>query len=163
MSRVLTKNIDPEARDLTRLTKGEEVWLWRIRQPSPNDAHRGVRYMSQIDAAKKLGIGIGPYRNLEASRRFKFTMIADMGSVRDVLRLVGEIPSPTIAEMCVLARRRSGLKLADMADRLGTTHVSIIQWEKDADSKIVRFWMDEGYNFTYLSKVFATTEKECIA
>jgi DNA-binding XRE family transcriptional regulator len=120
--------------------------------------------MSQADAAKHLGIGFTSYQRLEAGGHIRFMIDAsDLGSIRDISQIIGEVSKPTRAEMCTLARRRSGLKLEEIAACLGTTHVTILKLERTADPKIVRFWVDEGYNFGPTEDFIETMEEEQIA
>jgi len=41
-----------------------------------------------------------------------------------------------------LARRRSGLRLRDVARCLGVTTMTVLTWEREGDQRMIRFWSD---------------------
>ena len=53
--------------DLSRLTPGERLWLWRRRQESPlgRRTGRGGRWMSANEAAAKMRVHVNDYSAME--------------------------------------------------------------------------------------------------
>ena len=91
--------------------------------------------MSQAEAAEHLGIGYRVYNKLEAGLQV-------MLSWTDVERLDPGIArlQPTAAELCFLARRRSGLTLKQVVRELDISAPYYLRLEREADGTVLHFW-----------------------
>lgn len=116
----------PDRRLLTQLTHAEE---WRL--------YRRRLGISQRKMAKRLKVHRGFYQGVEAGEHeltfpYKLTLS----------------PPPAQAEYLLLARRRSKLSAAAVAEKLGVTRMCLYKWEHAADPRLVKFWRGRGYRFT---------------
>lgn len=126
--------------DLQQLAFSERFWLWRIRQEQTLPAEHGRRSdgTSQIEAAKILGISIFHYQTLERGEDTRY-------AVELLPKIEHEGPPLSDSECCLLARRRSNLKLADFADEIGMSHMWALRMEREADERLVKFWTEKGF------------------
>jgi DNA-binding CsgD family transcriptional regulator len=117
----------------------EELWLWRLRQPSPSNAPGG---MTMAEAAKFLGISLQRYKNLEAGRRINIAM--DELPSLNFLR----VPRPELSlrEQCILARRRSGLFIREIAEEYGFSHTRVLTHEDMAARRLIDYWTAKGFH-----------------
>lgn len=142
--------VDPDAYDLERLAAHERLWLWRHRQRSNRPkAVRGPRYdaPSQAEMAERLGISRGSYAQLEAGGRGRLSAeeLASVVGTRAFATLV-----PTVPELCLIARRRSGLEMIEVRDALGGEGFSrprLLKKEARGDATLVAFWEGRGFRF----------------
>lgn len=133
--------------DLTRRTAAENLWLWRHRQDSRLGPARGRRggSMSQSEAAEIIGVSSTQYVKLENDE-------TTLMSLDDITRLrswplLQHPVNPTVAELCFLARRRSGRPVAEIARELKTTTTSFGKWEADGDLRLRAYWTRQGFKF----------------
>ena len=137
-------------RDLAQLSGAERLFLWRHRQPPPTGrsvdrfgrSGRAGGAMSQVEAAKLLGMSKGAYNKLENDLRTPL-------SVEDVRHLVGAISfaQPTPAELCLIARRRSGLRLSQIEREAQVSRQWFLELEKLGNPRVIDFWTARGFSF----------------
>lgn len=126
--------------DLQQLTFGERFWLWRLRQePNLPPIHgRRTDGMTQIEAAKLLGISIFNYQTLERDEDDKYAV--------DLLpKIEHEAPPLSDYECCLLARRRVSVRLEELAISLGISHTWALRWEREPDERLILYWEDKGF------------------
>lgn len=101
-----------------RLTRGEELWLWRKR-----------RGQSIAAAAAELGMGRGSYMAAERD-----------GGIESQPPLS---PSPNQNEVMRLLRRRSRAGSRALARALGVSHVTWLKFERSSppDPRLCAFWI----------------------
>ena len=130
--------------DLSDRSVIENMWLWRHRQPSNQGTARGRREgaMSQIEAAARLGITTSQYTNLERGEAtlMKAVDLAKLNVGWDSLEL-------TTAELCFLARRRSGMMLKDVVKKLAVSAYTYTRAEETGADWVCGFWMAQGFRF----------------
>lgn len=99
-------------------TKGEALFIWRRR--------RGLR---QVEEAANRGVHPDVYRDWEADRRPDTQPRQQLGPLKP-------------HEMCVLLRRRAGMKQKELAQILGCTRLWVIKMEEGtAPSGMLReYW-----------------------
>lgn len=107
-----------------KLLKHEFALLYRLRTG-----------LTQEEFAKKLNISLDRLKKIEAG-----TGHVDLRKIK--FPLDGKI---TPQEMCVVRRRRSGLKQSELAEKLGVSRYWLIKMEQgEADvSKLYKFWLNE--------------------
>jgi len=125
-------------KDLSRLSMAEELWLWRLRQPSPSNAPGG---MTMSEAAKFLGMSLQRYKNLEAGRRINIA-VDELPSL-NFLRVPR--PEMSLREQCILARRRSGLFIRQIAQEYGLSHTRVLTHEDMASRRLIDYWSQKGF------------------
>lgn len=130
------KTID---RDLSRLTPGEILYLWRKRKPSRSGRvfGRNGSSFSMAEAATELGVSPGEYSRGEL----------------DEAPLAGiTLPTiePTLPELCLIARRRSGLTLTDVERLLHVSRPILHRMEREGNSRVVQLWTARGFAFSCL-------------
>jgi transcriptional regulator with XRE-family HTH domain len=136
--------------NLNRLSDAEELWLWRMRQPSTATAARGRRSgtMTQAEAAKFLGLSLTRYATLEAGRRITFS-IDELPALAFLTVPRESRPELSLREQLILARRRSGLHIRDMMREVrrgfGLSHTRILACEDKADYRLIDFWQARGF------------------
>lgn len=111
-------------KDLRVLSTGERLWLWR--------RHRGLTI---LEAAARFEVGKNRLGDLEREARddWAFSGVgfeADQVTASDLLRL---------------ARRRSGIDLPAISNRLGVSRMTVLAWESTCDSRLVAFWRRRGF------------------
>lgn len=107
-----------------KLLKHEYALLYRLRTG-----------LTQEEFAKKLNISIDRLKKIEAG-----TGHADLRKIK--FPLDGKI---TAQEMCLIRRRRAGMKQSELAKKLGVCRYWLIKMEQgEADvSKLYKFWLNE--------------------
>ena len=137
---VVTEMGDP---DLTQLTQGEKLVLWRRRQPSVSGATtgNGAGCLNQRDAAARLGVLQSVYWKAERDRAEQRIMLA-------LLERTKPHRPPTIGELCLIARRRSGMFLSTIEAALGISRPILMRMEAQADKRLMTFWRQHGFQFT---------------
>lgn len=144
--------LDTDRYDLGTLTDAETLWLWRHRQLAMNGRLMGRsgpvmpigRYgaaMSQREAANALGISEKEYVTLEHGQA------NNVSAVVVALAQPLEPLTPTIAELCQIARRRSGELLIDVYESVNLSRPTYLRAERLGDPRIVAFWEDRGFSF----------------
>lgn len=130
--------------DLGCLTAAEKLFLWRHRQRSKNGQLLGQNgdRMSQEEAAELLGISWSAYNKLENG--FRAYISADE---LEVFLHALEPIRPTVGELCLIARRRSGRFLSDVEREVGVSRPRYHKMERAGDAAIVSFWADRGFAF----------------
>jgi DNA-binding CsgD family transcriptional regulator len=129
--------------DLARLSMAEELWLWRLRQPveqRPDSKYRRGE-MTRAEAAKFLGMSLERYKNLEAGRRIN--VAADELPSLAFLRMPR--PEMSLREQCILARRRSGLYIRQIAEEYGLSHTRVLAHEDMASRRLIDYWSSKGF------------------
>lgn len=112
-------------RDLTRLTRGETLWAWRLQNG-----------LTQARAGKRLGI----------SRHRVSAIETGLPGGRILATLLRNF-TPTLGTMLALARRRYGLGLLRTAEAIGVSAVTLLAWERRADPRLLTFWARRGFTF----------------
>lgn len=137
--------------DLSRLTPGERLWLWRKSESSKSKSRRGVSVNSpaessssvprnQLEAASSLGLDTAAYWAAENDR-------LDPEKVEEILRSVEEPPYTLVAALRV-ARRRSHLSLTQVANAAGVgSKPTFYKLEGAGDSRVTEFWKSQGFMF----------------
>jgi len=127
--------------DLSHLSAGEELWLWRRQQVSPSKTMGpGGSSMNRIEAATQLGITVQRYSDAERDR------LAE----RDIRMITKELTIPkrlSQADVLALARRRSGMTLERVCSRLKTTRQAYLKREMAGDPRVRTFWERTGFVF----------------
>lgn len=124
--------------DLTNLTTGEQLWLWRRRQESPTGRNtgRGGGWMSANEAAAILGVQPDKYDLMERD-------VCDLPE--DLLR---SWVVPSAGELCTIARRRSELTIAQACAELGgISKPTLHKWERTDHPELVDLWRRLGFVF----------------
>lgn len=85
--------------------------------------------MTQVQAARKLGISLYEYRRLEAGELEDAERAALPGGLRD-------------NERCYIARQRASLRLEDLAPKVGVTMFWLCQMERGTapTETLVAYW-----------------------
>lgn len=109
--------------NLTRRTRGEELWLQRHREG-----------LSQAEMADRLRV----------SRTQLWALETGLATPKKPRR---PAPTPSRTDLLRLARRRSGLRAQDVADGLGVSRVTLYAWESRADPRLTAFWALRGFTF----------------
>lgn len=136
---------DPDY-DLTRVTDAERLLLWRFRQWSERRKRTGDTRgrngsaLCQTEAAQVLGIPLKAYSNLEQGERATLSA-AQTGAVAAAVATV----RPTLAELCFLARRRSGLSIRQVEEEAGVSRVTFHARERASETQA--FWEERGFKF----------------
>ena len=138
----------PRPRDLNHLTLPEQLWLWRRRQPTATPRARAGRdstWMSQAEAAAAIGVSVNSYVRFEAGQAWE----REVDRVTRCLSVKWDagVPSPTLPELCALARRRSGLPLDIVEQLLGVSRPTYLLMERQGDPRVASFWAGRGYRF----------------
>lgn len=135
---------DPTRFDLGYLTAAERLFIWRHRQMATNGRllGRNGSMMNQAEAAARLGLGRRLYSRLENGQR---TLL----SAEDVKTLAEglEPMKPSRAELCFLARRRSGQLLGDIEREVGVSRPWFHRMEREGDPTIIQYWEKRGFRF----------------
>lgn len=97
--------------------------------------HRTGSVLSLKDAAYELHIG---------ERRY-IAMEKDRAPIGELVWL--RVPNITDGERCLLARRRSGLSLTVICQRIGVSRPKFHELEKTGDPKVITFWRRYGFRF----------------
>lgn len=109
---------------VTYPTPGERLWLQR------KMAKRTLR-----QEARRIGVNHNYYSEMERDRRDPPAHVA------------ASLPFPTAYAgpfALQLMRRRAGVRLPELAKRLGVTRLTILKWERAADPRLVEFWTKDG-------------------
>jgi len=110
-------------KDLKKRTTGERFWLLRL--------HYGLK---QVEVARELGVSERAYNHIERD-------------MRTSPKRPGAHPGLTKGALCALARRRDGRPLRKLAKVLGTSHVTLLLWERTSHPALVKAWKRLGYEF----------------
>lgn len=108
-------------------TPGETLWI-----------ARKAAGLTQALAASRAGLGENAYGDAEKDRNRRATPLKI--GVRPVSR-------PSLPVLLTLARRRSGLKLSEVARRLGVSKVTVHGWERSGRWALKEFWERRGFTF----------------
>ena len=124
----------------------ENLWLWRHRQRSELGVSRGRREgaMSQVEAAALLNLSLLQYTNLEHGNQ---TLLTAADLVRLGNHECWNLDDPSLAELCFLARRRSGMLVKDVAAAVGLSPYTFTKAEEAGEERILRFWTKQGFRF----------------
>jgi DNA-binding XRE family transcriptional regulator len=133
--------------DLTRVTEGERLLLWRYRQrrKAEGTMGRNGNAPGQAEAAAALGVSPGAYVNLESDR----DAVLSAGEAARISAAIATV-RPTVAELCLLARRRSGRPLAELEDEVGISRPTWHARERCGD--LVSYWEESGFKFPALDQ-----------
>ena len=130
--------------DLGQLSAPERLFLWRHRHPSETNSclGRSGGAMTQAEAARMLKMSEHAYSTLENGQRTLF-------SAEDVEKALLPISGlqPTAAELCLLARRRSGRMMKDIERELRVSRPRFYELERAASPMIISFWTAAGFIF----------------
>lgn len=142
------------SKNLSKLTPGERLWLWRRTAASQVESRRGVSVhgegralnskrsipRSQLEAAVFLGLEASTYWAAEHDLLPQNKMLEMLGKIEE--------PSRTLADYLRVARRRSVLSLSQVAVGAGVgSRPTFYKLEAAGDQRIVRFWCGEGFKF----------------
>ncbi len=108
--------------DLTVLSPGERWWLRRRRNG-----------FTQEQMAQKLYISEKAYNMIETDRS------------RAKRRAPSGLWNP--GDLCMLARRRSGMCLRTTAANFGISHTELLTRERESDPRLVEAWKSLKYRF----------------
>lgn len=113
---------------LIRLTRGEQLWLWRQRSGRTQRTQR-----------RKLKLTEGAYRQLEQDAP------GVCWPARLLHRLFAEfaIAPATPVEMARIMRRRKGWTLAHLAHKLGVTRQTLYHWERSGSPQLLHYWFGQ--------------------
>jgi len=135
--------------DLKKPTTAERIWLWRRRQQNTTGRAkgRGGARMSVGEAAAMLNLPFTIYANAEGridddieAQQLVMSVIEESGGVLKF--------KPTEAELCALARRRSGAAVGDLCRALGGISAPTFYAKENAgDADLVDLWRARGYEF----------------
>jgi len=142
-----TRVTDPILYDLGELSAAERLWTWRHRQRTiVVRARRGRAGAGpgQGEVAARLGISTGAYAKLEAGR----STLLDADEVESLVGALGAL-RPSVGELCRIARRRSGMTLAEIAAEapFAASKPTFLAKEESGAAEIVGFWEERGYRF----------------
>jgi hypothetical protein len=129
--------------DLGKITPGERLWLWRRRQESPlgRRTGRGGRWMSANEAAAKLRVHVNEYDSMEKDE-VVFTQLAQERGI-DIYGF-----QMTVGDLCLIARRRSGIPIAQLQMEVGgISRPTFNKLERAGDPSIISLWEEHGYIF----------------
>ncbi|MDE2021160.1 MAG: hypothetical protein KGJ13_12560, partial [Patescibacteria group bacterium] len=130
-------NLDPL--DLTCLTHGERLFLWRRAQRAPvgGTLGRDGAGLSRAEAAAAVGATLEDWDRCE------------IGAVpnRRLLKLLGDQPPPAVGELCRIARRRSGVPLAEIEATMGVARPTLHRMERVGYPRLIAYWQERGYRF----------------
>jgi hypothetical protein len=134
--------------DLGRRDLAENVWLWRHRQPSIDGTARGRRQgtMSQSEAASRLGISLSQYIKLENGETTLLS-VNDLARIRWWLDAALTDTDASDAELCFLARKRSGASVKEVASDLNVSTITTSIMEMRGDFRIIQYWVGQGFHF----------------
>jgi transcriptional regulator with XRE-family HTH domain len=134
--------------DLGRRDLAENAWLWRHRQPSVEGTARGRRQgtMSQSEAANGLGVSLSQYIKLENGETTLLS-INDLARIRWWLDDALNDSDANDAELCFLARKRSGMSVKEVASDLGVSTITTSIMEMKGDFRMIRYWVGRGFHF----------------
>lgn len=132
--------------DLKKITTAERIWLWRRRQQNTNGRARGRggSRLSLGEAAAMLGVTTPIYGAAEEGDRS-----AEMVVVEAIENRGGALKfRPTAAELCALARRRSGAPVDDLCRELGgISKPTFFSKEGAGDAELIDMWRARGFSF----------------
>lgn len=133
--------------DLTQLTAGERLLLWRLRQPAPNiegeRQGRNGRWLSIDAAAEQLTVRPGKWRNAEQG----FDDEAAEEFLGELYERELKPSNHTTADLCRIARQRSEMGLEELCATLGVSKPWFYVMERSGDERVVEFWIDMGFVF----------------
>jgi DNA-binding transcriptional regulator YiaG len=118
-------------KDLSDRTPGEELWL-----------RRRLLGFSQEEAALVLGVAHSTVASWEARK----------GLATKAAEALGGLPRPpggraTPGDLAALARRRQGWGSFGTAERVGVSRMTLFNWERASDERLVAFWEGRGFSF----------------
>ena len=117
-------------KNLKQWTPGEWYWL-----------DRWMRRETQAQAAKRWRNSERWYGLIETDRHHDVVVrIIPSNNMLPLLK-------PPLGCLCALARRRHDLGLQKTARLLGTSHVTLLAWERSSDPRLISAWKRLGYSF----------------
>jgi hypothetical protein len=140
-----------ESHDLSKLTPGERLWLWRLSERTKARSRRGVSVNSvrmdvcaaprnQLEAAVQLGLDSSVYWAAEKD-------LSNPGVTLGALSKVVE-PPYTLVSALKVARRRSRLSVGVVAVGSGVgSKPTFYKLEAAGDMRVVEFWRSQGFKF----------------
>jgi len=99
-------------------------------------------FISQVEAARRLDLDPYVYNRMENGGR---TMMSAEDASR--LAVLLEKVTPTVGDMCFLARRRSGARLAKVCEDLVVSRPKFYDMERRGAEAVVRYWEARGFRF----------------
>lgn len=115
------------AKDLSRRTPGEELWL-----------ARKAAGRTSYEAAALAGVGRNAYREAELDRN---------PARIDALARIRRVRRPSLPLLLALARRRSGARLAGLCALVQASRVTVLVWERSGKPELRAFWEGRGFRF----------------
>ncbi len=136
--------LDADRFNLGSLTDAERIFLWRHRQLnlSGRTFGRAGPAISQDEAAREIGLSHGAYRAIETGRGIDVSAAEVAQTAEPIEDLM-----PSVAELCRVARRRSGELLVDVYEAVGYSRPYYLRLERAGDQRVVAHWEDRGFRF----------------
>lgn len=132
----MTSLTDPEHYDLSHLTPGERLRLWRRRRVGERGQLRGL---SRAAAAERLGLDELALDRLERGRAAPGALAQHPA--------IASISAATMGELCYIARLRSRTRLDDACREYGVTRPTYHEHERLSAATLMRFWEERGFRF----------------
>lgn len=132
-------------KDLTRLTPGERLLLWRLRQPAENlvgRQGRNGRWLSVNAAAEQLTVSVAEWAEAELGLNDERAE-----ALLDELYEREGAHEYTTAERCYVARQRSAERVQALCAELGVSKPWFYVMERSGNERLVRFWQERGFTF----------------
>jgi hypothetical protein len=130
--------------DLNRLSRAEQIWLWRRRQQNTTGRvrGRGGACMSINEAAALLNLPVSVYIAAENGNE------DHVGRVLEEIKKFNSSTRTTQGERCQLARRRTGATVEELCQALsGISKPTFYSREALGHPDIVALWQARGYTF----------------
>lgn len=151
---------DPRRYDMGALATHEKLWIWRHRQINTKGRlfGRTGASLSQAEASKILGIRKSAYTKFESGRN-TILSVDDIDRVTQLVIYPLDREPPTLAELCILARRRAGYTLYRVAADMEMTRMNYLNLEKKGEERVIAYWMREGFRFPTIAQLARPWEK----
>lgn len=123
----------------------------------PRPQHRtNLRYMSPGEVMFLIRFRLGKSqpemaKHYDTHERRYWDIEMDRRAPPAYWRVPKRLKDATKGELCMLARRRFGIKksvrLRGVAKLVGVSHVTLLRMESRSDARLVDYWRSKGYSF----------------